>query len=182
MLGAHEMADNEGRFSRVELGLVRINPTDAELVQQARIRLTRLFEREAVNSDNPYRPARLGVILSQRRFSAWAVRYAIVRAQHGHDSWDERILVPARRLDILRGRSVRLGACRVDSAEAKAFRKACLSFFETFCDATEDINQSKFLSLAVVGFAECVMGTAALHKLPMPPWSPPSLFKELPGT
>lgn len=167
------MAENEGSFSRVELGLVRINPTDAGVVRQARIRLTRLFEREAANSENPYRPARLGAILSQRRFSAWAVRYAIVRAQHGHDSWDERILVPGRRLEILKGRSVKLRACRVYSADANAFRKACLSFFETLCDATEDINQSKFLTLAVVGFAECVMGTTVLQKLPMPPWSSP---------
>jgi hypothetical protein len=175
------MANSQGRSSRVELGLVRTSPKDAALVQQARIRLTRWFEREPASSDNRYRPARLGVILSQRQFSAWAVRYGVVRAEHRHNAWPARIFVPERRLEMLQGRNVLLGACRVDPTEAKAFRKACLSFFEAFCAPTEDINQSKFLTLAVVGFAECVMKTAALHNLPVPPWSGPSLFKELPS-
>ena len=78
-------------------------------------------------------------------------------------------------------RGIVLGACRVAPGEATAFRRACLSFFETICDPTEDINQSKFLTLSVVGFAECVKKTAALYNLPMPPWAGRLLFRELPG-
>ncbi len=176
LLGA-EMATGERRSPRVELGVVRATPGDAELVQQARVRLSKWLERESEDCDNRYRPQRLGAILSQAQFNAWAVRYAIVRAEHGHNAWPERILVPRSRVDALGDRRVVLGTCRVDPAEARAFRQACLSFFETFCRASEDLNQAKFLTLAVVGLAECVLKTAALQNLPMPPWSGRQRFR-----
>lgn len=165
---------------RVELGQVRINPKDAQLIQVARIRLTRWFEREPANADNSYRPARLGALLSPRQFGAWAVRYAIVRAEHEHNCWPEQILIPEHRRRILSERRIVLGACRVAPTEAAAFRRACLSFYEMICAPAEDINQSRFLTLAVVGLAECVKKTAALYNLPMPPWAGRLLFKELP--
>ncbi len=165
---------------RVEIGQVRVNPEDTKLLHASRIRVTKWLEDESPNSDNRYRPARLGAVLSLGQFSAWAVRYAIIRGENNHNGWPERILIPNRRAKILEGRCKPLCACRIDPTEAKAFRKACLSFLETICEPGEKLNQSTFLTLAVVGFAECVRKTPALRNLPMPPWAGHFLFKDLP--
>ena len=162
--------------SRVELGQVRVHLGDATVVQEARVRLTRWLVGEPDDSDTRYRPPRMGAVLSDGQFIAWAVRYAIVRAEQGHRAWPSRILERAKRTQILQGRKLPLGACRVGRPEAKAFRMACLDFVETLSGPTESINQSKFLTLAVVGFAECVRQTAALRNLPLPPWSGQLLF------
>lgn len=174
------MAGNPDGRLRVELGQVRVSAKDAVLVQKARIRLTRWFEREPTDSDNRYRPNRLGVLLSPGKFCAWAIRYVIVRAEQGHKGWPGRVLVPDLRAGMFKQRKVVVGVCRVHPGEAKAFRHACLSFLEDLCHEDEDLTQSKFLTLAVVGFSECVKDTPALHNLPIPPWSAPSLFRELP--
>lgn len=165
------MAKSSREDPRVELGQVRVNRDDAAVIQAGTIKLTRRLDDEPIDSDNRYRPRRLGSLLSVGMFVSWAVRYAIVRARQGHRGWPKRILQPPERMKILTGRTVKLCACRVPESEARAFRKACPDFVETFCDPTESINQSKFLTLAVVGFAECVLATAALHNLPLPPWS-----------
>ncbi|MHC4917751.1 MAG: hypothetical protein ACYTGB_19925 [Planctomycetota bacterium] len=171
------MAKNSRGDPRVELGQVRANLDDAAVILAARIKLTRWLAEEPIDSDNRCRPPRLGAMLSPGKFVSWAVRYAIVRAEQGHRGWPKRILQPPERKKILTGRSAKLCACRVTRSEARAFRRACPDFVETLCEATESINQSKFLTLAVVGFAECVLETAALHNLPLPPWSGHMLFR-----
>lgn len=165
------MAKSSREDPRVELGQVRVNRDDAAVIQAATIKLTRRLDEEPADSDNRYRPRRLGVLLSPGMFVGWALRYAIIRARQGHRGWPGRILQPPERKKILTARTVKLCACRVPEGEARAFRKACLGFVETLCDPAEPINQSKFLTLAVVGFAECALSTAALHDLPLPPWS-----------
>ena len=171
------MGKSKSVFSRVELGQVRVSPGDAAIVQQSRIRLTRWLTKEPTDSDNRYRPARLGAMLSTGQFVNWSIRYAIVRAEQGHRGWPERILREVKRAEILAARELSLGACRVRQAEAQALRMACLDFVETLSGPTESINQSKFLTLAVVGFAECVRQTTALRNLPLPPWSGQMLFR-----
>jgi hypothetical protein len=156
---------------RVELGLVRVNPGDATTVQEAIVRLTEWLRAEDPRSDNSYRPQRMGSVLTNGHFLQWSVRYAIVRSKSNHNGWPPRVLRPDSRGEILTNRSMKLGVCRVREDEAERFRGACLAFIATYCQGGEVLNQSKFLTLSAVGFADCVLQNPKLHNLPVPPWS-----------
>ena len=94
------MAKSSRQDPRVELGQVRVNREDAAIVRAATIKLTRRLDEEPADSDNRYRPRRLGAVLSPGMLVGWALRYAIVRAHQGHRGWPRRILEPPERKKI----------------------------------------------------------------------------------
>ena len=159
-----------GKLRRVDLGELLVNRSDADLIRTIIPLLSGRLEQETPAVSEPFRPPRMGSLLVPGRFFAWAVRYAITRADRDHAGWHLRLRTPEDRKLILTGREVRLGACRVYESEATSFRLACQSFYRTLCARDERMNQSRFLTLSVVGFAECVKACANLHDLPSPPW------------
>lgn len=166
------MADAEDkRLNKVELGRVQVNQADAEIVHKARMRVSGWLLKGGQEAEN-FLPCRLGAVLTPGQFIGWAVTYANVRAGNRHDGWHSRIFTPQQREAILRERCVVLGDCRVSQVQADAFRNACWGFMQIYCPAEKDLTLSRFLTLSVVGFAEHIHNTKALHLLPAPPWPP----------
>lgn len=164
------MADSKDKpRKKVELGSVRVNPSDAPLVHKARQKVSLWLLKGGDEAQN-YLPVRLGGVLTPGQFIDWAVTYANVRAGKEHGGWHPRVLKPEHRGVMLTDRSEVLGDCRVSTDDADAFRLACLSFMQVYCPRGEDLTLSRFLTLTVVGFAECVRVTTVLHNLPGPPW------------
>ena len=164
------MADSKDKpRKKVELGSVRVNPSDAPLVHKARRKVSGWLLKGGNEAQN-YLPVRLGGALTTGQFIDWAVTYANVRAGQEHGGWPLRLRKPEHRSAILADRSEMLGDCRVSKGDADAFRLACLSFMQIYYLDGEDLTLGRFLTLAVVGFAECIQTTSVLHNLPAPPW------------
>lgn len=164
------MADSKDKpRKKVELGSVRVNPSDAPLVHKARQRVSGWLLKGGNEAQN-YLPVRLGGVLTPGQFIDWAVTYANVRAGKDHGGWHARVLKPEHRSAMLADRSEVLGDCRVSKDDADAFRLVCWSFMQIYYPGGEDLTLGHFLTLAVVGFAECIQTTGVLHNLPAPPW------------
>jgi hypothetical protein len=166
------MANSEDkRPKKVELGRVQVSKADAEIVHKARARVSGWLLKGGDEAET-YLPVHLRAILTPGQFTDWAVTYANVRAGKDHSGWHVRVLKSEHRDVMLRERSVVLGDCRVSKLDADAFRIACLSFMQIYCPNEEDLTLNRFLTLSVVGFAECIRATSFLHILPLPPWAP----------